>query len=122
MNTTIIANIAIATLALVEDGLRKIIYNIDRLQEKLELHKLAVINNERRKADVKLHKLRLALSELGPKRTLELNAINAKAKAERLALEDAERQQVDKLGIANTALLETHGQYVKKAVSRGWVA
>ena len=104
MNTTSIANIATATLELIEDGLRKIIYTSDRLQEKLELHKLAVINNEQRKAEDKLNKLRLAFSELERKRTLEVNAVNAKAKAARLALDDA------------------HDQYVEKAVSRGWVA
>ena len=91
MNTTRIANIAIATLELIEDGLRKIIYTSDRLQEKLELHKLAVINNEQRKAA-------------------------------RLALDEAEAKQVDKLAIAEAVLFEAHDQYVEKAVSRGWVA
>ena len=122
MNTTTIANIAIATLELIEDGLRKIIYTSDRLQEKLELHKLAVVNNEQRKAEEKLNKLRLAFAELERKRTLEVNAVNAKAKAARLALDEAERQQVDKLDIADAVLFEAHDQYVDKAVSRGWVA
>lgn len=122
MNTTSIANIAIATLELIEDGLRKIIYTSDRLQEKLELHKLAVINNEQRKAEDKLDELCLAFSGLGRKRTLEVNAVNAKAKAARLALVEAEAKQVEKLGIADAVLFEAHEQYVKKAVSRGWVA
>ena len=122
MNTTRIANIAIATLELIEDGLRKIIYTSDRLQEKLELHKLAVINNEQRKAEDKLNKLRLAFSELERKRTLEVNAVNAKAKAARLALDEAEAKQVEKLDIADAVLFEAHDQYVEKAVSRGWVA
>lgn len=122
MNTTTIANIAIATLELIEDGLRKIIYTSDRLQEKLELHKLAVVNNEQRKAEEKLNKLRLAFAELERKRTLEVDAVNAKAKAARLALDEAERQQVDKLDIADAVLFEAHDQYVDKAVSRGWVA
>jgi transcriptional regulator NrdR family protein len=122
MNTTTLANIAIATLELIEDGLRKIIYTSDRLQEKLELHKLAVINNGVRKAEDKLNKLRLAFAELERKRTLEVNAVNAKAKAARLALDEAERQQVDKLDIAEAVLFEAHDQYVEKAVSRGWVA
>jgi transcriptional regulator NrdR family protein len=122
MNTTAIANIAIATLELIEDGLRKIIYTSDRLQEKLELHKLAVINNEHRKAEDKLNKLRLAFYDLERKRILEVNAVNAKAKAARLALDEAERQQVDKLDIAEAVLFEAHDQYVEKAVSRGWVA
>lgn len=120
MNTTSIANIAIATLELIEDGLRKIIYTSDRLQEKLELHKLAVINNEQRKAEDKLNKLRLAFSELERKRTLEVNAVNAKAA--RLALNEAEAKQVEKLDIADAVLFEAHDQYVEKAVSRGWVA
>ena len=123
MNTTTsITNIAIATLELIEDGLRKIIYTSDRLQEKLELHKLAVINNEQRKAEDKLNKLRLAFSELERKRTLEVNAVNAKAKAARLALDEAEAKQGDKLDIADAVLFEAHDQYVEKAVSRGWVA
>ena len=122
MNTTSIANIAIATLELIEDGLRKIIYTSDRLQEKLELHKLAVINNEQRKAEDKLNKLRLAFSELERKRTLEVNAVNAKAKAARLALDEAEAKLVNKLDIADVVLSEAHDQYVEKAVSRGWVA
>ena len=122
MNTTTLANIAIATLELIEDGLRKIIYTSDRLQEKLELHKLAVINNEQRKAEDKLNKLRLAFYDLERKRILEVNAVNAKAKAARLALDEAERQQVDKLDIAEAVLFEAHDQYVEKAVSRGWVA
>lgn len=122
MNTTSIANIAIATLELIEDGLRKIIYTSDRLQEKLELHKLAVINNEQRKAEDKLNKLRLAFYELERKRTLEVNAVNAKAKAARLALDEAEAKQVEKLDIADAVLSEARDQYVEKAVSRGWVA
>ena len=122
MNTTTIANIAIATLGMIEDGLRKIIYTSDRLQEKLELHKLAVINNEQRKAEDKLNKLRRAFSELERKRTLEVNAVNAKAKAARLALDEEEAKQVDKLDIAEAVLFEAHDQYMKKAVSRGWVA
>ena len=122
MNTTTIVNIAIATLELIELGLRKIIYTSDRLQEKLELHKLAVINNEQRKAEDKLNKLRLAFAELERKRTLEVNAVNAKAKAARLALDEAEAKQVDKLDIADAVLFEAHDQYVEKALSRGWVA
>ena len=122
MNTTSIANIATATLELIEDGLRKIIYTSDRLQEKLELHKLAAINNEQRKAEDKLNKLRLAFSELERKRTLEVNAVNAKARAARLALDEAEAKQVDKLDIANAVLCEAYDQYDEKAVSRGWVA
>ena len=123
MNTTTsIANIAIATLELIEDGLRKIIYTSDRLQEKLELHKLAVINNETHKADDKLKKLRLAFSELERKRTLEVNAVNAKAKAARFALNEEVAKQLDKLEIAEVVLFEAHDQYVEKALSRGWVA
>ena len=122
MNTTSITNIAIATLELIENGLRNIIYTSDRLQEKLELHKLAVINNEQRKAEDKLNKLRLAFSELERKRTLEVNAVNSKAKAARLALNEAWAKQVDKLDIADAVLFEAHDQYVEKAVSRGWVA
>ena len=123
MNTTTsIANIAIATLELIEDGLRKIIYTSDRLQEKLELHKLAVINNEQRKAEDKLNKLRLAFSELERKRTLEVNAVNAKAVAARLALSEAEAKQLDKQLVAEAVLFEAHDKYVEKAVSRGWVA
>ena len=122
MNTTTLANIAIATLELIEDGLRKVFYAIDRLQAKLELHKLAVVNNEQRKAEDKLNKLRRAFSELERKRTLEVNAVNIKAKAARLALNEAEAKQVDKLDIAAAVLFEAHDQYVEKAVSRGWVA
>ena len=122
MNTTTLANIAIATLELIEDGLRKIIYTSDRLQEKLELHKLAVINNEQRKAEDKLNKLRLAFSELERKRTLEVNAVNAKALAARLTLDEAEAKQVDKLDIAEAVMFEAHDQYVDKAASRGWAA
>lgn len=122
MNTTTLANIAIATLELIEDGLRKIIYASDRLQEKLELHKLAVIKNEQRKAEAKLNKLRLAFSALERNRTLAVNAVNAKAQAERLALDAAEANQVEKLDIADAVLFEAHAQYVDKAVSRGWAA
>ena len=122
MNTITLASYAVAALELFEAGLRKIIYCSDRLQEKLELHKLAVINNEQRKAEDKLNKLRLAFSELERKRTLEVNAVNAKAKAARLALYEAEAKQVDKLAIADAVLFEAHDQYVEKAVSRGWVA
>ena len=127
MNTTSIANIAIATLAiatleLIEDGLRKIIYTSDRLQEKLELHKLAVIRNEQRKAEDKLNKLRLAFSELERKRILEAHAVNAKAKAARLALDEAEAKQGDKLAITEAVLSDAHDRYAEKAVSRGWVA
>ena len=122
MNTTSITNIAIAALELIENGLRKIIYTSDRLQEKLELHKLAVINNEQRKAEDKLNKLRLAFSELERKRTLEVNAVNAKAVAARLALSEAEAKQWDKQLAAEAVLFEAHDQYVEKAVSRGWVA
>ena len=122
MNTTTLANIAITTLELIEDGLRKIIYTGDRLQEKLELHKLAVINNEQRKAEDNLNKLRLAFSELERKRTLDVHAINVKAEAARLALDEAEAKQVDKLEIAEVVLFEAHDHYVEKAVSRGWVA
>ena len=121
MNTTTIANIAIAALELIDDGLRKLLYNSDRLQEKLELHKLAVINNEQRKAEEKLNKLRLAFYELERKRILEVNAVNAKAKAARLALDEAEAKQDDKLEIVEAVLFEAHDQYVEKAVSRGWV-
>ena len=119
MNTTSIANIAIATLELIENGLRNIIYTSDRLQEKLELHKLAVINHEQRKAEDKLNKFRLAFSELERKRTLEVNAVNAKAVAARLALSEAEAKQLDKQLVV---LFEAHDKYVEKAVSRGWVA
>ena len=122
MNTTSIANIAIATLVLIENGLRNIIYTSDRLQEKLELHKLAVINNEQRKAEDKLNKFRLAFSELERKRTLEVNAVNAKAVAARLALSEAEAKQLDKQLVAEAVLCEAHDKYVEKAVSRGWVA
>ena len=122
MNTTTLANIAIATLELIEDGLRKVFYAIDRLQAKLELHKLAVVNNEQRKAEDKLNKLRRAFSELERKRTLEVNAVNIKAKAARLALSEAEAKQLDKQLIAEAVLFEAHDQYVEKAVSRGWVA
>ena len=122
MNTTRIANIAIATLELIQDGLRKIIYTSDRLQEKLELHKLAAIKNEQRKAEDKLEKLCLAFFELERKRTLEVNAVNAKFKAARLALDEAEAKAEDKLDIAEAALFEAHDQYVEKARSRGWVA
>lgn len=122
MNTTTIANIAIATLELIDDGLRKIIYTSDRLQEKLELHKLAVRYNGARKAEDKLNKLRLAFSELDRKLTLEVNAVNAKAKAARFALEQEVAKQVDKRDIADAVLFEAHDQYVEKAVSRGWVA
>ena len=121
MNTTTLANIATATLELIEGGLRKIIYTSDRLQEKLELHKLAVINNEQRKAEDNLNKIRLACSELERNRILEVNAVKAKAKAARLALDEAEAKQVDKLDIAEAVLFEAHDQYVEKAVSRGWV-
>ena len=122
MNTTSIANIAIATIELIEDGLRKIIYTSDRLQEKLELHKLAVANNEHDKAEDKLNKLRLAFSELERKRTLEVHAVNAKAKAARLALDEAWAKDVDNVLIAEAVLFEAHDQYVDKAVSRGWAA
>ena len=122
MNTTSIANIAIATLELLENGLRNIIYTSDRLQEKLELHKLTVINNEQRKAEDNLNKLRLAFSELERKRTLEVNAVNAKAKAARLALDEAWAKDVDNVLIAEAVLFEAHDQYVDKAVSRGWAA
>ena len=122
MNTTSITNIAIATLELIENGLRNIIYTSDRLQEKLELHKLAVINNEQRKAEDKLNKFRLAFSELERKRTLEVNAVNAKAVAARLALSEAEAKQLDKQLVAEAVLFEAHDKYVEKAVSRGWVA
>lgn len=122
MNKTTIANIIIDTLELVEDGLRKLIYTSDRLQEKLELHKLAVISNEKRKAEDKLAKLRLALSELERKRTLEVYAINAKAVAARLALNEANAKQVEKMDIADAALFDARVQYEDKAVSRGWVA
>ena len=121
MNTTTFADIAIAALELIEDGLRKLLYTSDRLQEKLELHKLAVINNEQRKAEDKLNELRLAFSELERKRILEVHAVNAKAKAARLALDEAEAKQGDKLDIAEAVLFEAHDQYVEKAVSRGWV-
>ena len=122
MNTTTLSNIAIATLEMIEDGLRKIIYTSDRLQEKLELHKLAVINNEQRKAEDKLNKFRLAFSELERKRILEVNAVNAKAVAARLALSEAEAKQLDKQLVAEAVLFEAHDKYVEKAVSRGWVA
>ena len=122
MNTTTITNIAIATLELIEDGMRKLLYTSDRLQEKLELHKLAVINNEQRKAEDKLHELRLAFSELERKLTLEVNAVHARAKAARFALEQEVAKQVDKRDIADAVLFEAHDQYVEKAVSRGWVA
>lgn len=122
MNTTSIANIAIAALELIEDGLRKIIYTSDRLQEKLELHKLAVINNEQRKAEDNLAKLHLAFAALERKRTLELHAINAKAVAARRALNEADAKLSEKLDIAEAVLFEAHDQYADKAVSRGWVA
>ena len=122
MNKTTIANSIIATLELVEDGLRKLIYTSDRLQEKLELHKLAVIYNEKRKAMGELDKLRLAFDELERKRTLEVYAINAKHVAALRALDEAEARQVDKLGIAKAVLFDARVQYEDKAVSRGWVA
>ena len=122
MNTITLANIAIATLELIDDGLRKIIYTSDRLQEKLELHKLAVIRNEQRKAEDKLNKIRLAFSELELKRIFKVQAVNAGATVARLALDEAEAKQVDKLDIANAVLCEAYDQYDEKAVSRGWVA
>ena len=122
MNTITLANIAIAALELIEDGLRKVIYASDRLQEKLELHKLSVVHNEQRKAEDKLNKLRRAFSELERKRTLEVHAVNAKAKAARLALDAEEAKQVDKLAIADAVLFEAHDQYAEKAEWRGWVA
>ena len=122
MNTTTLANIAIATLELIEGGLRKIIYTSDRLQEKLELHKLAVIRNEQRKAEDKLNKIRLAFSELELKRIFKVQAVNAGATVARLALDEAEAKQVDKLDIANAVLCGAYDQYDEKAVSRGWVA
>ena len=122
MNTTTLANIAIATLELIDDGLRNIIYTSDRLQEKLELHKLTVIRNEQRKAEDKLNKIRLAFSELELKRIFKVQAVNAGATVARLALDEAEAKQVDKLAIAEAVLIEAYDQYDEKAVSRGWVA
>ena len=78
--------------------------------------------DEQRKAEDKLNELRLAFSELERKRILEVNAVNARAKAARLALDEEEAKQVDKLDIAEAALSEAHDQYVEKAVSRGWMA
>ena len=126
MNTTTRAKIAINTIAFatierIVVDLHKLIYTGDRLQEKLELHKLVVINDEQRKAEDKLNELRLAFSELERKRILEVHAVNSKAKAARLALDEAEAKQGDKLDIAEAVLFEAHDQYVEKAVSRGWV-
>lgn len=120
MNTITLANITIAALELFEDGLRKVIYCSDRLQEKLELHKLAVINNEQRKAEDKLAKLEQALVDIERNRQREVARINGLAKAQRADGNAAYHEGVTKLEQQDAILFEAHDQYVAKASDRGW--
>lgn len=120
MNTITLSSYAVAALELFEDGLRKIIYCSDRLQEKLELHKLAVINNEHNKAFDRLVKLEWALIDLERKRQAEVARVNAVAKAQRRDGRDATDEQTNTLEVKSAVLFEAHDDYVKKATARGW--
>lgn len=120
MNTITLASYAVAALELFEDGLRKIIYCSDRLQEKLELHKLAVIGNEQRKAEDNLLKLGEAYKALERKRTLDVYAVNAKATEARGLLHKQEVALAEKEYTTDAVFYEVHDAYIEKALSRGW--
>lgn len=120
MNTITLASYVVAALELFEDGLRKIIYCSDRLQEKLELHKLAVINNEQSKAFDRLRKLEAALVEIERKRQAEVARANAVANTQRRNSRDAIDEQTNTLEVKSAVLFEAHDEYVNKAVARGW--
>lgn len=120
MNTNTITNIAIAALELIEDGLRKVIYASDRLQEKLELHKLIVADNEQRKAADNLAKLDEALKEIERSLGRTVALAKAKAAAEREAVHAKGVVLNEKLATADAVLFEEHHHYAEKAVSRGW--
>ena len=120
MSTITLASYAVAALELFEDGLRKIIAASDQLQEKLELHKLAVISNEQNKAVDRLVKLEDALLEIERKRQAEVARVNAVAKAQRREGREAIDEQTNTLEVKYAALVEAHDEYVNKAVARGW--
>ena len=120
MNTITLASYAVAALELFEDGLRKIIASSDQLQEKLELHKLAVISNEQNKALDRLVKLEDALIEIERKRQAEVARVNAVAKAQRREGREAIDEQSNTLEVKYAALVEAHDEYGNKAQARGW--
>ena len=120
MNTITLASCAVAALELFEDGLRKIIYCSDRLQEKLELHKLAVISNEQNKAVDRLVKLEQALIEIERKRQAEVARANDAARVQRREGREAIDEQTNTLEVKYAALVEAHDEYDNKAQARGW--
>ena len=120
MNTITLASYAVAALELIEDGLRKIIYCSDRLQEKLELHKLAVINNEQNKAFDRLVKLEAALIEIERKRQAEVARVNDMANAQRRVSRESINEQYNIIDEKSAVLFEAHDEYVNKATARGW--
>lgn len=121
MNTITLASYAVAALELFEAGLRKIIYCSDRLQEKLELHKLAVIDREHTKAGDRLVKLEQALIEIERRRQIEVNRANDSARVQRRDNRDAIDEQVNTLEVQSAVLCEAHDEYVSKAMARGWL-
>lgn len=120
MNTITLASYAVAALELFEAGLRKVIYCSDRLQEKLELHKLAVINNEHTKAFDRLVKLQQEVIEIERKRLAEVARVNAVAKAKRRDSRDAIDEQANTLEVKSAVLFDAHDEYDSKATARGW--
>lgn len=120
MNTITLASYAIAALELFEDGLRKVIYCSDRLQEKLELHKLAVLNNEQRKALYRLFKLEAAVVEVERRRHAEVARVNAVAKAQRLERRESIDEQYNIIYEKSAVHSDAHDEYVSKATARGW--
>ena len=120
MNTITLASCAVAALVLFEDGLRKIIAASDQLQEKLELHKLAVISNEQNKAVDRLVKLEQALIEIERKRQDEVARANDAARVQRREGREAIDEQTNTLEVKYAALVEAHDEYDNKAQARGW--
>ena len=120
MNTITLASYVVAALELFEDGLRKVIYCSDRLQEKLEKHRVAVAANEVRKHEANLRRLEDKLAQIELRRREAVRHVNDLAqigKAEgRVQVQRANQDAVT----AGFHLENAEYVYNEKASARGW--
>ena len=118
MNKTI--TFAIATLELIEDGLRKIIASSDQLQEKLELHKVAVAAAAHAKHVAYIEKLRDAIDGINVDRHRAIALVNAAAHEAKARVLNKRDVALGQRADAFDNLVVVKDEYVSKATARGW--